>query len=327
MRFGRFYEICFLHSILQNGNEKVGQQPYIYAMSKVYIANDTSRYHGGSAAVIKSLRSKLEAAGHEVIGTTLRPQVPEEGKIRQCDVMIVNGEGAMAQEATSWHVGRAAGLLKGLAYAKQLGKKVYLINSVWFHMQPGWTSILRSLDGLWVREISSQNEMLQGQGVKPEVYVDLSYSCPLDSSAEYTDFAGHEVVGTFYRRNMPFWGTFDHTHPMFTGMPRISLGGQAEKKDEVTDWSFLVRSLRTASLYVTGQHHGVYAACKARIPFVIFKVNTHKLSGLFAWAGVAIPIAQNRRQLVKALAWARKNRAVYERLFDWMEEQPVWQGI
>lgn len=293
---------------------------------KVYLANDTSLYHGGSAAVVASLSQKLKAQGHEIFQTTLRPLLPEHRAIEACDMMIVNGEGAMAQEKRSWHKGRAAGLLNGLAYAKELGKRAYLINSVWYRMEPGWADILRTLDGVWVREVSSQREMEEVQGYRPEVYVDLSYSCAVDESSPCADLRGKEVVGYFYQRNMPRFGRFDHHHRMFKGMPQLSLGGQAERKLEVTDWSYLVNSLRGVALYVTGQHHGVYAASRARVPFALFRVNTHKLSGLFTWAGVDIPIAGTRGELLKAMEWARSNREAFERFFDWMALQPAWCG-
>jgi hypothetical protein len=71
----------------------------------------------------------------------------------------------------------------------------------------------------------------------------------------------------------------------------------------------------------------VYAACRARTPFVIFKLYNHKISGLFQWAGVDIPIARNRWELAYAIRWARRHREVYETFFAWMERQPSWPGI
>lgn len=294
---------------------------------KVYIANDTSRYHAGSWAAMASLRQKLIAKGHDIICSTLRPHGPDLNAIHECDAIIVNGEGALNNERTSWHKGRASSLLEGLKLAKQLGKKAYLINCVWQKMNPGWRDVLKSLDGLWVREICSQKEMEKTQGVNPQMYLDLSYTYKVDESKGSDKFLGKDVVGTFYPRNMHRFDAFDHTHPMFAGMPRLNLGGEAERLDSVADWSYIVSSLRNANIYITGQHHGVYAAAKARIPFAIFKVNTHKLEGLLKWAGVNIPIAKSRKQLEKAIEWAKTHKDVYEQLFDWMEQQPVWSGI
>jgi hypothetical protein len=293
----------------------------------VYIANDTSGFHAGSWAVIASLKHKLVSAGHRIIATTPRPLAPDPKAIEACDAMVLNGEGALQEEALGWDDDRAANLLKGLALAKKSGKKAYLVNAVWHRMRPGWTGLLRSLDGLWVREVVSQQEMEKEQGVKPDVFLDLSYSCPMDTSSGSPDLDGKDVVGFFYRNNMPRFGAFDHSHRLFRKMKPLSLGGEAEGSKTVGDWSQVVHGLKGANLYVTGQHHGVYAACRARIPFVIFKLYNHKISGLFEWAGVDIPIARNRWELAYAIRWARRHREVYETFYAWMEPQPTWPGI
>jgi hypothetical protein len=280
--------------------------------------------------------------------------------------MVLNGEGALHEEAKQHHNNRVFKLLKGLEEAKKLGKKAYLINCVWYHMEPHWSDLLKSLDGVSVREVCSQEEMKNLQGVKPEMYLDLSYSCKIDKSKGSDEFAGKDVIGTIYARNMPRFGAFTHKHRMFKGMAHLSLGGIADKEELeyrhqrslrnrilrrikppcednktskslnhvsfseskcVGDWSYIVNSLQCANLYVTGQHHSVYAACRARTPFAVFEVNTHKLRGLFKWAGVNIPIAKTRQQLAEVIEWAKNHKDVYERLFDWMEEQPVWPGI
>lgn len=295
---------------------------------KVYIANDTSNFHAGTSAAMKYLKQNLMSGGHEIICTTERPLGPDYEAIKKCDAIIVNGEGAMGCEETSWHCGRATSLLKGLEEAKRLGKKAYLINSVWYKMKPVWTDLLKSLDGIWVREISSQSEMEKGQGVKPEMCLDLSYFSELEQSNGADEFLNKDVVGVFYSRNMPRFGAFDYSHKMFKGMKYLGLSGHAEGNGKlIISWTYIVNSLKMANLYVTGQHHGIYAACCARIPFAMFKVNTHKIEGLFKWAGVDIPIAKTRRQLEKVIKWARTHREIFERLFDWMEKQPEWPGI
>ena len=103
----------------------------------VYIANDTSGFHAGSWAVIASLKHKLVSAGHRIIATTPRPLAPDPRAIEACDAMVLNGEGALQEEALGWDDDRAANLLKGLALAKKSGKKAYLVNAVWHRMRPG----------------------------------------------------------------------------------------------------------------------------------------------------------------------------------------------
>ena len=314
---------------------------------KIYFVNDTSAYHAGCRAAVTALKRTITSGGHEIVHTTVRPLPPDMEAIRECDAMVLSGEGSLHEEAKRFHDGRAGKLLRGLAEAKRLGKKAYLVNCLWYHMESHWHDVLASLDGLAVREISSQEEMERTQGVKPEMYIDASYFCQIDSSKGSEKFAGRDVVGTFYYRNMKKDEAFTHKHSMFKGMIHLGLGGEAAEQElsyrrrrineklrfgvkcptRRVDWSYVVNSLKHANLYVTGQHHGVYAACRARTPFVIFKVNTHKISGLFKWAGVDIPIAETRQESAEAIEWARTHGEVYERFFDWMEQQPAWPGI
>ncbi len=307
---------------------------------KVYLVNDTSSYHAGSRAVIASLKQKITSEGHGIIHATLRPLGPEPRWIEECDAIVVNGEGAMQEEAKAWDDGRVTKIMNGLELAKRLGKRAYLVNSVWYRNNPVWGDVLRSLDGLWVREIASQREMEREQGVRPDVFLDLSYSCEFDPGTRCRKLAGKDVIGTFYLRNMAPDQRFGRYNLRFWGYKYLSLGGTAEyegrrlrrrraveRRRPPMDWSYIVNSLRGANVYATGQHHGVYAACLARIPFAVFKVHNHKIEGLFEWAGVDIPIATNLKELLEAIEWARGNRDVFDRLFDWMEQRPVWPGL
>jgi hypothetical protein len=294
---------------------------------KVYIVNDTSSYHAGSLAVIASLRHKLSLQGHTVIHATPRLVEPQRQWIDECDALVVNGEGALQEEAKGWGKGRATKIMESLRLAKELGKEAYLVNSVWHRMNPGWADVLRSLDGLWVREPISQSAMEREQGVRPGVFLDLSYSCPIDPDAGNGRFAGRDVIGTVYKRNMPKDGRFSRFNRRFWHMKHLGLGGTSENGTRSRDWSYIVNSLARANLYITGQHHGVYAACRARVPFAFFKVYNHKIKGLFEWAGLDIPIATNLPELLDAIRWARTHPDVFERLFDWMEAQPAWPGL
>ena len=297
----------------------------------IYLVNETSSWHAGSAAVMKNIKRKLINAGHRIAFETARPAPMDYTLIEQCDAVVLNGEGALQEEEKFWHDGRARKLLEGLAHAKNLGKPAYLINCVWYHMEPHWGDLLGSLDGLCVREIQSQWEMHRYQGVTPKMYPDLSYSCPLESTEVLDAYRNRYVVGSFYHRYMRAGDQFDHTHEMFSDAVRLSLGGEAENQDglgakPVADWSTVVNNLRVAKLYITGQQHGVYAACKARIPFAVFRVHNHKIEGLFEWCGVDIPIAATRRELSQAITWAEDNCHVFEQLFARLESFSEWSG-
>ena len=293
---------------------------------KIHIGNDTSDFHAGSNAVIRALKHIIHADEHDIT-TTPRPNPCTQQEIQNCDILIINGEGAMQEERKGWDNFRARKLMMNLTYAKLLGKKAWLVNSVWHNMDDVWASVLPMLDGVFVREPGSAKQMWERNGFQPDMYLDLSFSCPLDEDSKFTDYNKETVIGDIYRRNTPKLRRFDHTHRSFRQFPHLGLGGTAIENDISRDWSELVRSLQTAGLYITGQHHGVYAACKARTPFVSFKLYNHKISALLEWAGIDLPIPETRREIFDAIKWAKKNPDSYNRLFDWMEKQPVWPGL
>jgi hypothetical protein len=288
---------------------------------RVYLANDTSSFHAGSRAVIQCIEHQLEDVGHQIVHRAYRPNPPEPELLDDVDVLLVNGEGFMRYERRGWEATRIRRTREAMIDAKNRGKLVFLVNSVWQEMSAEWTPVLKSCDGVWVREVSSSNEMWCQHGVRPTMSLDLSYWAPWGDAAELIeDCREQPAVGWFYR-------SLRYPGPLFEGWPSVQLGGTAQPKEFHTaaSWGDIVERLESAELYVTGQHHGVYAACIARCPFIPVKVNTHKLTGLFEQVGVRIPIVEREEDFNEALAWARSHDHVYRRLFDWMEEQPEWK--
>jgi len=262
----------------------------------IHVSNCRTEYHAGCAAVTQSMRSILERAGLP-IGTIARRVHPRN--LSRGDVLICNGEGTMHDTR-----GQAISLLEDLRQAKRIGCRTYLVNSVWQDMTEGSGRFLAELDGVAVREPLSRMEMLAF--CDPQVYLDLAYYCPL-SEVTPTDYHGECLVGDFF---------FRPRTEVMAGCPRLTL------RD--TDWSHLVASLSTARVYVTGRHHGVYAACRARTPFVFHRANTHKVTGLIAWSNVPLPVCPDTGCLADAANWALQHRDLYERFFDWMEQRPRW---
>jgi len=292
---------------------------------KIHIGNDTSAFHAGSKAVIEALKYLINADSHDVTSTP-RPAPCSDKEIENCDLLIINGEGAMQEEQIGWDNMRARKLMINLCYAKLCGKQAYLVNSVWNNMDNVWGGVLSKLDGVFVREPESQRQMKESTGFLPQVYPDLSYSCPISHVEHFTDYNNEIVIGDIYRRNTPKRRRFDHTHRSFKKMPHLSLGGTSVGT-ESGDWSTIIHSLRTAKIYVTGQHHGVYAACKARTPFVTSKLYNRKIESLLEWGGINLPIPQSQKEILKAIKWTYNNRDIFERFFDWLEKQPKWPGL
>lgn len=271
---------------------------------KIYVVNDTSHYHSGCSAVIWYIRHKVYGQGHE-IHYSHRGGVYSSKAVENCDVILCNGEGTL-------HHRPDHPILKPILYGQELGKKTYLVNSVWDGMEGDHSDWLSKLDGLVLRESMSQEHMHSSQGVNAEVLPDFSYFCPINEGSPFFDLKNNVVYGDWHLTD-PFDAKYMKDKTILT----MKSG----------KWSTLIKSLRTAKLYVTGRHHGVYAACKAKIPFVAYDHNSHKIPGLFKSAGVDIPIPTNKKEVLEAIDWASKNHHVYKTLFDWLDSQKEWTGI
>ena len=74
-----------------------------------------------------------------------------------------------------------------------------------------------------------------------------------------------------------------------------------------------------------GRHHGVYAACRAEVPFLAYGGNSHKIEGLIASAGVNIPVFERPDNLAEQIERCLSLRSEYDALFHWMASQPKWK--
>lgn len=279
----------------------------------VLFVNDTfewgeNLHHYGCKALCDSFCSRIEAAGHRIIGRVKKPRGPTQKQIRQSDMMVVNGEGFLRREVDGWEVDRQNRIRIGLKEAQKLGKKTYLVNTVWYRQKDHWGEVIEKLDGISVREPRSQLSMQRQFGRKPEVHLDESYFAPVPNGIDYQ---ADIIYGGLWFRNLK-------------GPTRFPADCEPTFAVTNTPWEKLVQILRGAKVYVTGHHHGVYAACRARCRFAVAKVQTHKLTGLFEWAGVELPVPDTIQDLLKFRDWALNNPEPYEVLFNFMECQKPW---
>lgn len=266
---------------------------------RVRILGDHSAYHCGSAAVMEVLNSRIGAAARIVSA--------EE----PYDVLVINGEGSMHHRSTA-HVGK----MEAAREAQALGRPWHLVNSVWQENGDADRALMATAASITLREVLSQQALQRDLGIEGQVLPDLSWLCEIDEEAPFTDHGGATVVSDFY--SVEFGNFVRMTGGPFARMPWIDM--------KAASWSSLVLSLRTARLLVTGRHHAVYAACKARIPFVALAGNTHKIEGLIASAGVDIPVCRHPSELPAAVKAARARQAEYAALFDWLDAQPRWSA-
>ena len=280
--------------------EITGQSPALGTPSiqvdkpKIRLLGDHSDYHSGCNAVINYLRQ--EVLEHGVLTDN-----------DDYDILIVNGEGSMHHDSKAYQ-----SKMKALGIAIGRGKRAYLVNTVWQENSPCFDHVLKHLDGVVVRECASQDDLITRHDTQAIVRIDVSYWATIDESAPYLDMRETMVVNDFYSREF-------HNFVQLTGGP---LHRHAFLDMRELSWSSLVKTLRTASLLVTGRHHAVFAACRAKTPFVALRGNTHKIEGLIDMSGLPIPVCRKPSELTEAIRWAKENKAVYEQFFNWIDQQP-----
>jgi hypothetical protein len=219
------------------------------------------------------------------------------------DALVMNGEGSMHHGQPIFHT-----KMRQLAMALDAGKRAYLVNTVWQENPSDYDEVLRGLSGMTVREVMSQRDLFDRHGITARVIPDLSLYAPLPRWAWSTNFRRNAAITDFYFPDGDRFGRADEIMPeaRFLHFRKAS-------------WAQAVSSLKTASLLVTGRQHGVYAACRARVPFVASEGNTHKIEGLIRSADAAIPVARNPAEIPAILPRVPELKREYDRLFDWLE--------
>lgn len=266
---------------------------------KIRMIGDHSDYHCGSAAAFQAICAEVRRHGRIV-------DVDDSNY----DLLVVNGEGSMHHDSKL-----CRDKISHIQNALDTGRRAVLINTVWQDNSRKYAELLVRCDHVVAREVCSAYE-LANIGIQAEVKMDLAFSCEIED-VEPIDFNGAVLVTDFYSKE---FGTF------------ARLTGKWAEKFVYIDlrewtWSRLVRSMASASLLITGRHHAVYAACKARLPFLAMEGNTHKISGLIQTAGSNVPVFHNFSDLKSNILWPRKNYSSYNDLFHWMHRQSPWQLV
>jgi len=264
---------------------------------KILFLNDTSHVHSGCVKVVEFFMKQFE--GHDV---DILPRKTIIEDTSQYDLIVANGEGTMHDDAK-----RAYEIMNILASAKC---KTMIVNSVWQNNSPELTEMLMEVDYVAVREVLSKREILSVIDRPVDIYLDFSYF--------------HDVPET----------PIEVKHGLVTGnrmgsikdKPKVSGIGEKHTVDIFTQsWDELVQQLRQHRILVTGRHHELYAACKAKCNFVILEGNTHKNSGLFETAGLQIPCL-HVDATIEEIQQAVDDVGMYqlyqqELLFDYMRKQ------
>lgn len=270
--------------------------PVRAAKLPVCLLGDYSARDAGSAASIRYLKQELAPVA-----------VPES---HDYELLLVNGGDDLHHDSPLFQ----QQMLK-IASAIGRRKKVALINTLWQANSSFFDFMLPYVDYIAARDPLSQQELAEQHKVTSRLYVDLAYWQEINDAVGALDFA-QQIVVTDYQDALS--GNYIRIRePSLINAPVVDL--------RMLEWSMLVKSLRTASLLVTGRWHGVFAACRAGIPFVAIKGETHELEGLIAMSGLPIPLCRSEAELPEAIAWAQSHPEVYQQLFDFLQSQPRWQ--
>jgi hypothetical protein len=279
-----------------------GQRP----RPRLCVAGDTSGYHGGCDAVMRTLWRLAAAKGWQVV-----PEGTDH------DALVVNGEGNMHHGSKRFHH-----KMRMLAEAVAAGRPAFLVNSVWQDNPSDYDSLLPRLSGLFVREVLSQRQLAERHGTQAEVMPDASFFDRLPWFARRRNFRGRPAVTDFFVKPPNPAGRphrferRDHLFPAAHPLPFVDW-----------PWGRIVASLRTASHLITGRHHAVYAACVARVPFVASEGNTHKIRGLIASANADILVAETPEEIPAIVNANLARPAEYVRLFTWIARHEIGRII
>ena len=273
---------------------------------QVFLANDTSRSaHAGCKAVMRSLHAAIAAVpGLKICGThSVGTREIDEIAFYAADAVLINGEG------TIHHSGQhATYLLALIAEAKDAGKKVLLVNALFQQYECQSDDILADLALLTVREPRSAG-FARRYGGKPRVLLDSAADPAFTEGGTATPLTHGWVIGGYIDSGLlkdPFKRIEGH---------RLNI-----HKSPFED---IIATLRAAELYLTGQHHGVYAAAIAGCPFIVTPSNSHKIESFVEWTGLPIPICMQQKEILPAAAFALRNPSIYVELQDFMKSQSV----
>ena len=272
------------------------------------VLNNHSQYHSGCNAVIDVLHSDLLDNGYDVISSTDRDCDSELWD--SAELVIVNGEGTMHNNSRR----EPQSLIELLCVAKESGKKTALINSVWQNMEISDRAIdVLKNSYISVRETLSAEYMTETTGITPDIHLDLSYYAPLDVLINSQTLPN---PGLLCGKSFP--PQQDYRPPDCASVDIFSQG-----------WDTIINKIRHSDWFFTGRHHELYASCVAGTPVSVMRGNTWKNEGLFATAGVDIPVADrliSHSDIPEFIDKCRERREEYDKLFTWMQNQSPWSS-
>ncbi|MBU1087435.1 MAG: polysaccharide pyruvyl transferase family protein [Candidatus Omnitrophica bacterium] len=277
---------------------------------KIYIFNDTMNIvHSGSDAVMRSIYDKLR--GHEILGIHKVNEFRYDvGLFKDCDAVLVNGEGTIHHRSNAGNF-----LMATLRTAQQMNKKTFLINALFQEKAPYYNDVLEKLNYFSVRDIISLENARKCRG-KPKLFLDLCAD-PMFRNSGVAKFEEEIVIGGAH------WDTRKFSFPKMISMKKLLLRFPYPKLYLDLPFEDVIATLKKCKLYVTGQHHGLYAAGLAGIPVVPLISNSNKIESLIEWSKLPIKICSTKRQIERSIKWSLSNPTVFKEFQEFLFSQPV----
>jgi hypothetical protein len=273
---------------------------------QVYFFNDTrSASHAGCHAVCRSLDAAL--AGVPGLTVTTRQMTGDlfvdPSAFEAADVIFINGEGTIHHSAKG-----ALLLLEVIQTAKEAGKPVLLVNALFQQYEAPSPDILANLALLTVREPRSA-AFARRFGGAPVLMLDSAADPRFLGGGRALPVHHPVMIGGAHRAGL--------LADPFAGIEGQKLTMHSARFEDI------VATLKQADIYLTAQHHGVYAAALAGCPFIATPSNSHKIESFIDWTGLPIPICLKRAEVEPAMRFAMANRSIFTELQDFMRSQPV----
>lgn len=272
----------------------------------LYLINDTSASnHAGCRAVMRSLLACIS----EMKGVSLSGVVPnnalkvDEATYSSAEIILINGEG------TIHHSGpRALDLLRLIVRAKKDKKRVLLVNALFQQYDFEDHDVLAELSLLAVREPRSAAFARRFGGL-PTILLDSAADARFLQRGRPIPGKHGVLVGGFHEKGLLY-----DPFAEIMGVPLTMRSGSFED---------IVATLRGADVYLTAQHHGVYAAALASCPFVATPSNSHKIEAFIEWFGFPIPVCMRLTEVESAMKFALRNRSMYVELAECLHQIPT----
>lgn len=246
-------------------------------MDKFFLINNTmSDCHYGCCIVVKNILDNLEKRNAKCIGEMFVGDYEITEKvdrfIRECDFVIVNGEGTLHDARKKAVSLLLAGVKAKICYKK----KVYLINASYMNNSKYMMNLLKYYDGIYVRDVYSFQEIKENN-------IDVRKMPDMTFYSRYKEMSKEKKYDVLVTDSV---------------LPNVSLKLGKYCNSNNGKWEPLIRNkcqldlerflldIASSKFMLTGRYHGVCLAIQKKIPFLAVESNIKKIEALLCELGM-----------------------------------------